>query len=452
MNIIIAGDGKVGSTLTRQLCAEGHDITLIDSNAEVLSASVDRFDVISVQGNCASMAVLEQAGVRNAELLIAATSKDEVNLLCCTTAHAINPKLHTIARVRNPEYTEQIYNMRDVFGLSMLINPENQAATEIERLLKYPAFLHQDTFAKGRTEIVELRVDSGSKLCNVRLADLRSLVRCQVLVCAVLRDGAACAPGGDFVLREGDRVFVTALSQNLTMLLRKLGLVSDKNRSVILCGGGRVSYYLARKLCKSGVRTKIIDNDPERCRELSELLPDTEIVCGNASDLDVLEDEGLADCSALVTLTGLDELNMIVSMVGVTRGVPQVVTKLGHLDDRGIPQNLPLGSVVCPKELCGTTITRYVRAMQNQTGTALSRHAIADEQVEAMEFAVDEKTRFRDTPLKQLRLKPNILVVSVAHGAQTEIANGDTCFRDGDIVVVVTNGHIDINHLNDIFA
>ena len=177
MNIIIAGDGKVGSMLTRQLSSEGHDITVIDSNSEVLQASVERYDVISVHGNCASMAVLLEAGVRDADLLIAATNADEVNLLCCTTAHGLNPKLHTIARIRNPEYTEQIYRMRNIFGLSMVINPENQAAVEIERLLKYPGFLRRDTFAKGRTEIVELRVDSGSKLCNVSLMDLRSIVK-----------------------------------------------------------------------------------------------------------------------------------------------------------------------------------------------------------------------------------------------------------------------------------
>lgn len=222
MNIIIAGDGKVGSMLTRQLSSEGHDITVIDCDARVLQSSVERYDVISVHGNCASMSVLQQASVKDADLLIAATSEDEVNLLCCTTAHALNDKLHTIARIRNPEYTEQIYRMRNVFGLSMVINPENQAATEIERLLKYPGFLRRDTFAKGRTEIVELRVDSGSKLCNVKLMDLRAIVKCQVLVCAVLRDGSAIAPKGDFVLREGDRIFVTALSENLTTLLKNL--------------------------------------------------------------------------------------------------------------------------------------------------------------------------------------------------------------------------------------
>ena len=452
MNIIIAGDGKVGSMLTRQLSSEGHDITVIDSNSKVLESSVERYDVISVHGNCAAMSVLQQAGVRDADLLIAATSEDEVNLLCCTTAHAMNQKLHTIARIRNPEYTEQIYRMRDIFGLSMVINPENQAATEIERLLKYPGFLRRDTFAKGRTEIVELRVDAGSKLCNVRLADLRSIVKCQVLVCAAIRDGNAVAPKGDFVLREGDRIFVTALSQNLTTLLKNLGLLTRRIRSVTLCGGGRISYYLVKRLNKSGITARIIEKDLARCQELCELLPGTEIIHGDISEQDLLENEGIVKADALVTLTGLDELNMIVSLFANAQNVPLVITKLGHAGNRSVIDSLALGSVICPRELVCSNIVRYVRAMENQTGAALSVHTIADGQAEAMEFLADETTHYCGRPLKEIRLKPNVLLVSISHGAATEIANGESAFSKGDTVVVVTNGREIIRQLNDIFA
>ncbi len=452
MNIIIAGDGKVGSLLTRQLSSEGHDVTVIDCDAKVLESSVEHYDVISVHGNCASMAVLQQAGVKDTDLLIAATSEDEVNLLCCTTAHALNPKLHTIARIRNPEYTEQIYRMRDVFGLSMVINPENQAAAEIDRLLKYPGFLRRDTFAKGRTEIVELRVDSGSKLRNVKLMDLRSIVKCQVLVCAVLRDGSAVAPKGDFVLREGDRIFVTALSQNLTTLLKNLGILTRRVRNVTLCGGGRISYYLTTRLKKSGISCQIIDSDYARCQELCELLPETDIIHGDISEQDLLESEGLAQTNALVTLTGLDELNMIVSLYAASRGVPQVITKLGHTGNRSVIDSLSLGSVVCPRELVCNNIVRYVRAMENQTGAAISVHTIADGQAEAMEFLVEEHTRNCGRPLKEIKLKANVLLVSISHGAATEIPNGDSSFQQGDTVVVVTNGREAIRQLNDIFA
>ena len=453
MNIIIAGDGKVGSMLTRQLSLEGHSVTVIDLDAHVLSASVERYDVICVHGNCASMEVLQQAGVRDANLLIAATNQDEVNLLCCTTAHALNPKLHTIARIRNPEYTNQIYRMRDIFGLSMVINPENQAATEIERLLKYPGFLRRDTFAKGKTEIVELRVDSGSKLCNIRLMDMRNIVKCQVLVCAVIRGGSTVAPKGDFVLREGDRIFVTALSHNLTTLLKNLGILTRRVHNVTICGGGRISYYLASRLKKAGISAQIIETNYNRCQDLCELLPDTTIIHGDVSEQDLLESEGLDKTDALVALTGLDELNMIVSLYAASRGVPHVITKLSSIGNRSVIDSLNLGSVICPKDLVCNNIVRYVRAMENQTGAAITVHSIADGQAEALEFLVDETTRNIGKPLKEIRLKPNILVVSISHGAATEIANGSSVFYKGDVVVVVdTNSHEIIRQLNDIFA
>ena len=452
MNIIIAGDGKVGSMLTRQLSGEGYDVTVIDSNAQVLSSTVERYDVFGIHGNCASMEVLQEAGVKSADLLIAATSADEVNLLCCTTAHALNPRLHTIARIRNPEYTEQIYRMRNIFGLSMVINPENQAAVEIERLLKYPGFLRRDTFAKGRTEIVELRVDSGSKLCNVRLMDLRNIVKCKVLVCAVLRSGTAIAPRGDFTLQEGDRIFVTALSENLTMLLKNLGMLTRRVRNVTLCGGGRISYYLARRLQKSGISAQIIEQDYDRCRTLCELLPDCNIIHGDVSEQGLLESEGLAQSDALVSLTGQDELNMIVSLYATSQGIPQVVTKLGHTANRSVIDSLSLGSVISPRELVCSNIVRYVRAMENQTGAAISVHTIADGQAEAMEFLLDEKTQHCGKPLKEIRLKPNVLLVSISHGATTEIPYGDSIFQQGDTVVVVTNGREVIRQFNDIFA
>ena len=453
MNIIIAGDGQVGSALTRQLSAEGYDVTLIDSDPRVLETSLERYDIIAVQGNCASMDVLRQAGVMDADLLIAATSADEINLLCCTTAHGMNPKLHTIARIRNPEYNEQIYAMRDVFGLSMNINPERQAAKEIERLLKYPGFLRREVFAKGRTEIVELRVDKNSKLLDVQLMDLHSVIKCRVLICAVLRSGTAVVPNsGSFTFREGDRVFVTAPTENLAVLLKNLGIITRRVRSCLLCGGGRVSYYLASALEKSGISIQIVEKNPDRCHSLCAQLDDTSVIHGDCGDTDLLESEGLRQYDAVVTLTGSDELNMIVSMYAGSAGVPQVITKLGNSVNPNIIDNLNLGSVVCPKDLCVSNIVRYVRAMQNQSGAAVSVHAIADGQVEAMEFLVDENTKNCGKPLKDLRPKANILITSITHGSKTEIPNGDSMFHVGDSLVVVTTNRGAVRQLNDIFA
>lgn len=453
MNIIIAGNGKVGVTLARQLTEEGNDVTLIDKNQTVLNATVNSLDIMAVQGNCASMDVLLQAGIKEADLLLAVTNADEINLLCCTTAHGLNPNLHTIARIRNPEYIEQIYALRTLFPLSMTINPELQTAQEIARLLKYPGFLRRDTFAKGRTEIVELKITSDSKLCNVSLIDMPNVVKTKVLVCAVLRDGKALVSNrGSFVLREGDRIFVTAPTRNLTVMLKNLGVITRPARKVVLCGGGRISYYLAELLEKEGIDVHLIDNNLDRCRELAEQLAKTRIVYADATNQEILESENLYDCDAMISMTGVDELNMVLSLYGNARKIPQVITKLSSTENRNVIDSLPLGSVVSPKEQCCNDIIRYVRAMKNQTGAAVSLHAIADGQAEAIEFEVDENTKYCGKPLKELKLKAGVLIASISRGRTTEIPGGDSFFQEGDALVVVTSGRGVLKQLNDIFA
>ena len=312
MKILIAGDGKVGAFLTRELSAAGYDITLIDSKQNVLESSIERYDVMAIRGNCASMDILQQAGVKDADLMIAATSADEINLLSCLTAHSMNRDIHTIARIRNPEYSDQIYRMRGRFGLSLAVNPEKQAAIEIEHLLKYPGFLKRDTFAKGRVEIVELRINGESKLKDVALNDLNTIAGCKVLVCIVLRKGQAIAPDGNFILREGDRIFVTAPTDNMTILLKNLGIITHKVKRVMICGGGRISFYLAYQLKKSGIKVQIIERNYERCVELTSKLPDVCVVHGDASSQSLLESEGIEECDALITMTGMDEQNIII--------------------------------------------------------------------------------------------------------------------------------------------
>ena len=451
MDIIIAGVGKVGLTLAQQLAAEGHNITLIDSNKQILENAVEQFDAMAICGNCASKEVLLQAGVKGAELVIAATNADEVNLLCCMTAHGISSRVHTIARIRNPEYAEQVMTMPEVFPLSLTVNPEKQAAIEIERLLKYPGFLRRDTFAKGRVEIVELRIDEKSKLCNVALSEMHNIVKCKVLVCAVLRRGTAVAPSGNFVLQQGDRIFVTAPTGVLTELLKNLGIITRRVRSVLICGGGRVSFYLASLLEKDGISVRLIDRNPAKCVELASQLQDTSVICGDCSNPSTLDNQGIDQVDAIASLTGMDETNMIISLYANSRNVPQIITKLSR-GEGIIADALPLGSVICPKELCSNNIVRYVRAMQNQTGAAVSVHTIADGQVEAVEFSLDSSTRNCGIPLKQLKLKPNVLIASITRGADTCIPGGDSVFREGDTVVVVTGGRSVIQRFNDIFA
>ena len=451
MDIIVAGGGKTGLTLAQQMIAEGHNITLVDMDSHVLETAVERYDAMAVCGNCASKQVLLQAGVKDAELVIAVTDADEVNLLCCMTAHGINKKIHTIARIRNPQYAEQVMTMPDVFPLSLTVNPEKRAAMEIERLLKFPGFLRRETFAKGRVEIVELRIGADSKLCNVTLSEMGSIVKCRVLVCAVLRDGTAVAPSGNFTLREGDRIFVTAPTADLAELMKSLGIITRRVRKVLIGGGGRVSYYLAKLLEDDRMEVALVDRDYDRCAELATLLPKTTIICGDCSNQQVLDDQGLDSVDAFASLTGMDETNILTSMYAVSKDIPQVVTKVSRGQSH-IATNLSIGSVICPKELCSNDIVRYVRAMQNQHGAAISVHTIADGQVEAVEFLVDEKTKYRDQPLKALKLKNNVLIASITHGAKTQIPNGDSSFTEGDTVVVVTSGRGVLQSINDIFA
>ncbi|MBO5953928.1 MAG: Trk system potassium transporter TrkA [Oscillospiraceae bacterium] len=452
MNIIIAGNGKVGTTLVRLLTAEGHDLTLIDLNKNKLETTVEQYDAMAVEGNCASMPVLLEAGVRDADLLIATTGADEVNLLCCMTAHGLNQRLHTIARIRNPEYTEQIHKMRNLFALSMMFNPERQAAKEIERLLRFPGFLRRDTFAKGRAEIVELRIDEDSKLRDISLIEMYRTLRCRVLVCAVLRSGTAIVPGGSFVLREGDRIFVTAPTANLSELLKSLGIVTRRVKSVMIGGGDTVSYYLAQLLQKDRIRVRIMEKNSARCRELAAMLPDASVIQGDFSSRTELENAGLSGCDAFVSMSGLDEMNMITSLYAASRGVGQVITKLGRTSSTLLADDLELGSVICPRELCSNDIVRYVRAMGNQAGAAVSVHAIADGEAEAVEFLVDSTTRNCGIPLKELKLKPGVLLASITRGSQVEIPGGDSKMQPGDTVVVVTNRRGALLNLNDIFA
>jgi len=452
MNIIIAGAGKVGKVLVRQLTAEGHALTVIDQDSQVLEKLVVQYDAIGVQGNCAAKTVLEQADVQSADLLIAATNADEVNLLCCMTAHGINTNIHTIARIRDPEYAEQVMAMRDTFPLSLTVNPEKQAAMEIERLLKFPGFLRRDFFAKGRSQLVELRIDSKSKLKNVALMDMSNVVKCRVLVCAVLRDGQAMAPSGNFVLQEGDRIFVTAPTSDLAVLLKNLDVVTRRVRRVLLCGGGRVSFYLAGLLAKDGISVQLLEKNREHCLALAEALPETNVICADCSNQSALDDQGIHQCDAVVALTGLDETNMIISLYAARCNVGQTITKLSRQESFSLADTMGLGSIISPKELCSNIIVQYVRAMQNQTGAAVAVHTIADGQAEAVEFVVEESTPNCDVPLKNIRLKQDVLIAGIIHDTQSEVPNGESRFVPGDRVVVVTTHRGLLQQLDDIFA
>lgn len=451
MKIVIVGDGKVGFALTAQLVQEGHDIVVIDNNKKVLQESAEQLDVMVVHGNGAGVKAQKQAGVEDADLLIAATSADEINLLCCIVARKLG-SAHTIARVRNPEYAEQIYFLKDELGLSMTINPERATAREISRLLQFPSFLKRDSFAKGRAEIVEMVIKEGSVLEDKRLSELYQIAKVQVLVCAVKRGDSAYIPDGSFRLMRGDKIYVTAPTHNLARLIKHLGLQTQKIREVILVGGSSIAYYLAADLLLNGIRVKIIESRAERCLELAELLPKALIIHGDGANQSVLLAEGIEQTDAVVTLTDLDEENYLISMYANYLKVPKVVTKINRTEFNDIFQDKGIDCVVSPKLLTANDIVRYVRAMQNKTGDSMiTLHRIADDMAEAMEFPVTEETRHLGETLIKIRLRPNILIACINRRGKIIIPKGDDTIELNDTVIVVTTAEQRINELNDIF-
>ncbi len=444
MKIVIVGDGKVGLALTARLSRAGHDVVVIDRDPRVLEESLQTYDVMVVQGNGACKSVLEEAGIDTADLLIAATSSDEINLLCCMVANKM-----AIARVRSPEYAGQLNFLKDELGLSMTINPEMAAAREIDHLLQFPSFLKRDRFAKGRVEIVELKISADSPLRGKPLSQLYKLIRVKVLVCAVERRGVVYIPSGAFTLEEGDKISVTADSKDLVSLLKNLGLTAERTRSALIVGGSRIAYYLARRLLSSGIAVKIIEQDIARCEELAALLPKATIINADGSRQDILRAEGIASTDAVVTLTDMDEENLIISMYATHVGVPKSITKINRAEYVDTFSDLGIDTVISPKDLCCTDIARYVRAMENTTGGAVQTlHYIVEGKAEALEFVAPSATRH----LAQVPIKPNILLSCILRGGKTIIPQGSDCIRLGDPVIVVTTAEQTIRDLGDIFA
>jgi len=452
VNIIIAGIGKSGSAVMRQLLAEGHTLTVIDKSTAALARVSDGYDAMPICGDCLTMDTLEEAGIKQANLLISFTGSDETNLLCCLVARKLNSKVHTIPRIRNPEYVNLSTRLREEFGISMVVSPDLNAAKEMYMLMQFPAFLQRETFAKGRIEIVQLRVKEGSKLCQAPISGLSALLGCKVLVCAVVRDGQAFIPKGGGVLQAGDSVYVTAPNKVLSLLIRNLGIASKKIKRVMIVGGDRTSVYLARNLLDQGVSVKIIENDPERSAQLDKLLPKATVITDDGASQDVLNREGCDQMDALITLTGLDEVNMIVSMYGVSRGVEKVITKINRIESPELLNGLNVGSIVSSTHLCSAIVAQYARAMRKKSGAALTVHPIAGGQVEAVEFVIDGEARHVGQPLKNVPIRRDVLICCIMHDGKTIIADGESTYQNGDIVVVAAPENASILQFNDIFA
>ncbi len=449
MKIIVVGDGKVGYTLVKQLSAEGNDVTVIDSNPENLRRT-EAFDVIAVTGNGASFKVQQEAGVSSADLLIAVTSADEINIICCLLAKKLGAK-NTIARIRNPEYSEQLAFLKDDLGLSMAINPEKTTADEIVRSITFPSSISVKNFARGLVEMVECRIKPDSRLIGQKIFDIREKNKLDILVCILERAGTAVIPSGEDVFREDDKIYVTGSVFNIVSFLKLSGNTEKKISSVMIIGGGRICYYLAESLMKSGLNVKIIENNPKRCAELAELLPGVLIICGDGTDQELLQEEELSHTDAFIALTNIDEENLISSLYASKQGVRKVITKINRLEYTGVIENLGIDSIISTKLLTAYQIVQYVRAMRNTRGSKVDALVkIANEQVEVLEFTVAQNTKNQGKMIKDIKFKKNLVLASIVHRERIIVPSGNSVFQKGDKVIVITLNR-NFNDMNDIF-
>lgn len=440
MKIIIIGCGKVGSTLAEELCEEDqdHELVVIDKNPRKIQQLSESVDVMGYAGNGSSIQVLSEAGVEEADILIAVTGSDELNLLCCLIAKKVS-RCHTIARVRNPVYNKEIHFIKKKLGISMIINPEFAAAMEISRLLRFPSAIKLDTFSKGRVELLKFKLFPEFGLGGMTVAEIMEKMRCDVLICGVERNGQVFIPDGDFILEDMDLVSIIASPKNSSLFFEKVGVHMHKVRNALIVGGGTLGYYLAAILSDMKVKIKLIEEKKERCEELSELLPSVTVIYGDGTDKKLLLEEGLAEAESFVTLTNLDEENILLSLFAKKISRAKLVTKVNRIAFDDIVDGLDLGSVIHPKYITSDYILQYVRAMGNSLSSNVETlYHILDGRAEALEFAVRETSPVTGIPLSELRLKKNLLIACINRNGEVHIPRGQDVIQPGDTVIVVT--------------
>ena len=438
MKIVIAGTGKVGRTVAAVLSEEENDVTVIDLDPETVSQVSNDLDVICVEGNAADPEALRGAGVASADLVVAATEKDEVNMVCGIASRKLGAK-HVIARIRDPLYLHQVSFLRDAMGLSQIINPEYECAKEISRILRFPGASRVDAFSKGSVEIVEHRIPEKGALDGVLLRDLGTRFGARVLVALVEREGNALIPNGNTVLRSGDRLSITGSSRELRRFFVAIGEYKRPVRRVMIMGGGRTAVYLTRLLEDSGIDVTIIERSRERCDLLCDLVPQAHIVCGDATYSDVLQEDGIATTDGFVALTGDDGDNIITSLYARSCRVEKVVTKVNHEHFADILNDSGLDSIVSPKEIVALQLARYVRGLSDSAGSSVETlYRLVDGKVEVLEFQVLEESACVHVPLRELHLRENVLISALIRGSKTILPNGNTVIMPGDHAIVVT--------------
>ncbi|MDO5292303.1 MAG: Trk system potassium transporter TrkA [bacterium] len=449
MNIIIVGCGKVGCTLAEQLSQEGHDISVIDINEQLVEDISCSFDAMGVAGNGASYSTQMEAGIEKAHLLIAVTGSDELNLLCCLIARKAG-NCKTIARVRNPIYNEEVGFIKGELGLSMIINPEYETACEISRLLRFPSAIDINLFNKGRVELLNFKVEESSVLHDMKIKEIHSKLKCDILVCVIERGEEVIIPNGEFIIKEHDIVSVIASHKKATEFFVKIGVVNNPVKDTMLIGGGDISYYLSQQLLKNGINVKIVEENRKRCEELTELLPKAMIIHGDGTDKELLMEEGITETESFASLTGIDEENVLLSLYARSKTRGKIITKVNRIKFDEVIDSLNLGSIVYPKYITSQYILQYVRAMNNSIGSNVETlYKIKKDKAEALEFCVNEGSKLIGVSLEKLDLKPNLIICSIYRNGEIITPKGQDCIQKGDHVVVVTT-NMRLHDLSDI--
>ena len=449
LRIIIVGCGKVGSTLVDQLCKEGHDITVIDTNIDKIHELTNLYDIMGVEGNGASHSIQKEAGIDSTDLLIAVTGSDELNLLCCTVARRVT-KCSTIARVRNPDYSKEAEYLREQLGLAMIINPELDAAKEIARILYLPTALEVSPFAHGQAELVQFKVPEGNILDGITLMQLSSKVPARVLICAIERGGEVEIPTGATKIQAGDIISFVAQRTTIKNFLQHICVKTKRVNNTLIIGGGKSTYYLAEQLLHMGIAVKIIEKDRKRCEELSVLLPKAIIINGDGTDEELLKEEGIETIESFVPLTGLDEENVMLTLHARQLSGTKVITKINRLSFKNVITSLQLGSVIYPRLIISEAIIAYVRAKKNSMDSNLETlYHLFDSRVEALEFRIDRTSKATDIPLMNLKMKKQVLIAFINRRGRIILPSGSDSIQVGDTVMVVTK-HSGFDEIEDI--
>ncbi|MBR5358019.1 MAG: Trk system potassium transporter TrkA [Clostridiales bacterium] len=448
--IIVVGAGKVGKTITKRLTDEGHNLIVIDKSEAKLSELSDQCDCMPIAGSGASHTTLQEAGITDADLMIAVTDSDELNLLCCTIAKQFNPDISTIARVRNPDYGNEIPYLMNRLAIDRIINPEYEAAVEAARLLFLPAAISINSFAHGSAEIVKIMIPEGSIIDDKSIAYLGKNITNDLVIVGVERDGELTIPNGDFVLKSGDVISFVSSRKVCLQFLKKIGFNTKSVHNTMIIGGGKSAYYLADQLIKSGINVRIIEKSKARCEELSLLLPKALIINGDGTESEVLAEVGITTTDALVALTGIDEENIMLTLHAKQVSKAKVVTKINRITFTKVINNLNLGSVIYPKYITAETIISYVRAKQASIGSNVETvYQFQEGQAEAVEFKVKDTPSINGIPLKDLKLREGVIVSFIIHDGQLIIPTGTDCISEGDNVMIVTS-HKGFTELTDI--